>query len=186
MATRLARLGADLLIVSVRRRALPNRQMKYLTDHLNAKKPLIAIRTSSHAFDAKKQIPDPENKGKYLAQWLGFDNEVLGCNYNGHYGTTTEGTKINLVPAEKSHPILKGLTPAGFKSEGTLYRSSPLVTGATPLLTGRIAGKDPEPVAWTNTYRGAKIFATSLAHWNDWPIEDFEKLMINAIFWAIE
>ncbi|MBN1125770.1 MAG: ThuA domain-containing protein [Sedimentisphaerales bacterium] len=177
---------ADLAIVFIRRRALPDDQMLMLRDHLEAGKPLIGIRTASHAFDARAQVPDPDNKDHILAQWPEFDKEVLGGNYNGHYGNTEKGTRIAIAETASSSSILKGLSVHGFISEGSLYRSSPLSEKAAMLLIGQITDQEPEPVAWTHRYKKANIFSTSLGHWNDWEIPDFQQLMINAVLWALQ
>ncbi|MBN1817048.1 MAG: ThuA domain-containing protein [Sedimentisphaerales bacterium] len=176
---------ADLAVVFVRRRVLPDAQMQILRDHLDMGKPLIGIRTASHAFDARAQVPDPDNKDLFLAQWPEFDKDVLGGNYNGHYGNTQEGTRISIAESASTSPILKSLSPNGFVSEGTLYRSGPLAEKAVVLLTGRIVGQEPEPVVWIHRYKQANIFSTSLGHWNDWQIPDFQQLMVNAVLWSL-
>ena len=65
---------ADLLLVSVRRQALPARDLAAIRRHLAAGKPLVGIRTSSHAFDARGK------GGEGTSQWPKFDPEVLGGN----------------------------------------------------------------------------------------------------------
>jgi nicotinamidase-related amidase len=71
---------ADLVVVFARRRAFPKEQMKYLHLYLDMDKPLIGLRTASHAFDARKKGP------KDHIEWSTFDTKVLGGNYHGHYG----------------------------------------------------------------------------------------------------
>jgi type 1 glutamine amidotransferase len=61
----------------------------------------------------------------------------------------------------------------------------PLAKTTTPLLFGRIAGQESEPVAWTNQYRGGRIFYTSLGHPEDFKNPEFRKLLVNAVFWAM-
>ncbi len=168
---------ADLAVIFVRRRALPPDQMKYLRDYLNSGKGLVAIRTASHAFDAKG-----EAKGNLL-EWRSFDAGVLGGNYHGHYGHRPQGTDVKIVPGSQAHPILKGVR--AFNSPSWLYEVMPLADSAQVLITGTIKDKPTEPVAWTNTYKGARIFYTSLGHWDDWKIDNFDRLITNAIFWAM-
>src|SRR3954465_360757 len=45
---------ADLLFISVRRHAPPPEQMKLIRDYIAAGKPVVGIRTASHAFGKKK------------------------------------------------------------------------------------------------------------------------------------
>ena len=45
---------ADLMIVLIRFRALPDEQMKHIDDFLKAGKPVIGLRTSTHGFNRIK------------------------------------------------------------------------------------------------------------------------------------
>ena len=54
------------------------------------------------------------------------------------------------------------------------------------LLIGTIPDKEPEPVAWTNTYKNARIFYTSLGYPGDFDTPHFRKLLINAVFWSMD
>ncbi|NLH15416.1 MAG: nicotinamidase [Phycisphaerae bacterium] len=181
---------ADLCVIAVRRRALPEDQMKIIREYLNSGKGIIGIRTASHAFNAKQDVPSPDgardSSGKpiLLSQWLKFDEEVLGCKYTGHYDKGPEGTKISLSPAAKTHPILAGLKTDGFVSPSWLYTND-LDPEITPLLIGTVEGKKPEPVAWTYGYKGGRVFYTSLGHWDDWKIDPFRAMMIRAVFWTM-
>src|SRR5258708_17307069 len=49
--------SADLCVMALRFRELPDEKMKHFVDYLNAGKPIIALRTSTHAFayDRNKQ-----------------------------------------------------------------------------------------------------------------------------------
>jgi len=63
----------------------------------------------------------------------------------------------------------------------------PLAPTARPLLMGRWSDRaDPEPVAWTNTYHGGRIFYTSLGHPDDFKLPPFNRLLLNAIRWALD
>jgi type 1 glutamine amidotransferase len=67
-----------------------------------------------------------------------------------------------------------------------LYKVSPLAKTASPLLIGSIPDQPAEPVAWTNTYQKGRVFYTSLGHPDDFAQPDFNKLLVNAVFWAID
>ncbi|MBC8235485.1 ThuA domain-containing protein [bacterium] len=41
-----------------------------------------------------------------------------------------------------------------------------------------------EPVAFTSTYQGGRVFYTSLGHPDDFNNDSFCKLLVNAVFWA--
>jgi len=170
---------ADLLLVSVRRRALPKEQLDAVRAHLEAGKPLIGIRTASHAFAPRG------NDAQKGASWTAFDAEVLGGNYSNHYGTGPE-TKVSLA-TDAGHPILTGVSGKEFVSHGSLYKVSPLKPDATPLLLGSIPDKPAEPVAWVRTLgpKQARIFYTSLGHPDDFQNPQFRRLLLNALLWAM-
>jgi len=170
--------GADLVVLFVRRRAFPAQQMQYFRDYLDRGRPLIALRTSSHAFDTRGEHPDGH------VEWRNFDPEVLGGNYHGHHGS---GPKCKVTAAERAegHPILAGVQ-IPFSSNGSLYETRPLMKSTRTLLVGAIPGKEPEPVAWTNRYRKSRVFYTSLGHVDDFKNPQFRRLLINTVFWAID
>ena len=175
--TKIAR--ADLVFLSIRRRALPSVELDALRRHIAAGKPLMAVRTSSHAFDTKGKHPDGH------AEWREFDRDVIGGNYSGHYGKGAL-TTVTIVPGVSEHPILKGM-PESFTTKGSLYRTSPLSAGATPLLMARIDGKEPEPIAWIHTYGKARVFYTALGHPDDFVGNNppTVRLLENAAMWLI-
>jgi type 1 glutamine amidotransferase/nicotinamidase-related amidase len=168
---------ADLVFVSMRRRGLKPQHLDMLRAHLDAGKPLMGIRTASHAFHTRGKHPEGR------AGWEKFDPEVLGGNYKGHHGKKPR-VKVTVVDAAEDHPILKGVK--GFSSPGSLYRVRPLAKTAVPLLTGAIPDAEPEPVAWTNTYGKSRIFYTSLGHADDFNEASFNRMLVNALFWALD
>ena len=157
---------ADLLILFARRMTLPDEQLKKFQNYFASGKPVIGLRTASHAFQ----------------NWLVFDKEVLGGNYQNHYGKELL-PKIARHPAAMRHPILRGV-PETFVTAGSLYRNTPLQTNTTVLLTGSIPDHT-EPVAWTHDRPSARIFYTSLGHEKDFEDEAFRRLLVNAIQWAL-
>lgn len=171
---------ADLVVVFARRRAFPAEQMKYLRDYLDRGKPLIGLRTASHAFDARGQGP----KGHF--EWPKFDPEVLGGNYTGHY---ERGVKTIAKPPKGIegllHPILSGVS-LPFTSVTSLYKAKPLAKSAEAVLIGTIPGEEPEPVAWTNMYGRCRVFYTSLGGVEDFKNPGFRRMLVNAVFWVMD
>jgi type 1 glutamine amidotransferase len=157
---------ADVLVLYHRRRTLPEDQLAKFKAWFDAGKPVVAVRTASHGFQ----------------NWLEFDRVVLGGTYGNHYGKGV--ARIAIDPKAADHPILRGVTPAAFDTTGSLYKSSPLMPTATPLLVGTIPGKPPEPAAWTNTYKGGRVFYTMLGHPDDFQTPQFRTLLRNAVLWA--
>ncbi len=175
-------VDADLLVVSVRRRTLPTTQLKFVRDHLAAGKPLIGIRTASHAFSLRSGQPAPQHD-----QWLDFDAAVLGGNYQGHFSNKS-GTEITIDSKKASHPILTGVEKKTFRSGGTLYKNPKLGPKAVNLLTGSITvdgKKESMPVAWTNQFGKSRIFYTSLGQEEEFSDPSFIRILNNAVYWCL-
>src|SRR5688572_22412298 len=99
--------NADLSIFYIRRMTLPEDQLAQIKKYVDSGKPLIGLRTASHAFE----------------NWKEFDNVVLGGNYQGHHGNALLAT-ARIHPDAASHPILKNV-PKEFATAGSLYKTSP-------------------------------------------------------------
>jgi putative membrane-bound dehydrogenase-like protein len=174
---------ADLLFLSVRRRTPPEAELALVREHLAAGKPLVGIRTASHAFALRKGDPPPGH-----AQWPGFDREVLGCRYDGHLAQK-EGADVATTPRAEQHEILTGVRTTSFHTAGGLYRSHDLAPGTNVLLRGLAAENGQPvtfPVAWTYTHKKARVFYTSLGHPDDFRVPDFSRILVNAIHWALK
>jgi type 1 glutamine amidotransferase len=158
---------ADLVLLFARRMTLPENQLGKIKRYVESGKPLIGLRTASHAFE----------------NWKEWDHDVLGGNYHNHHSNELVAT-IKTVPEAARHPILKGVEKE-FVAGGSLYRNAPLPASSTVLLTGSVTNFPTEPVAWTHSYKGARIFYTSLGHPKDFENPSFRRLLINAIFWTL-
>ena len=170
---------ADVVLISVRRRVLPPEDMKLLRDFVAAGKPMIGIRTASHAFNLNKQSP-PEG----LADWPEFDQEVWGGNYNKHHQNDLKST-VTVAPDVK-HPILNGIpSETKFVVDGSLYAVSPLAPGTLPLMYGEVDGQEPEPVVWTHIREnGGRSFYTSMGYHTDFASPIFRRMFLQGILWA--
>ncbi len=168
---------ADLAVLFMRRRALTAEQMQHFRDYLNKGGALIGLRTASHALDTRGNAPEG------YAEWLKLDPEVFGGNYHGHHGRGPKCT-VTLAAGAEGHPILAGVK-LPVLSNGSLYEVRPLEDSTKRLLVGTIPDKEPEPVAWTNQYKQSRIFYTSLGHQDDFQSEPFRRMLINAVFWAM-
>ncbi|MDC0259123.1 isochorismatase family protein [Verrucomicrobiales bacterium] len=167
--------NADVLVLSVRRQALPADQLQAIRDHLAAGKPLLAIRTSSHGLTAVGKGP----KGN--PEWPDFDKEVLGAAYETHAGHKLIA-EFTAAAGAKAHPILEGVE-LPFQSGGGFYFSSDLAKTATPILIGKMEGMELEPIAWTNSYGKSRVFYTCLGQEEEFALPAFQKLMGNAMEW---
>src|SRR5213082_508196 len=79
---------ADLMVIFTRFRDLPDKQMKHIIDYLEAGKPIVAIRTATHAFN----IPAGKTYAKYSYNYggkdyeQGFGRQILGETWLNHHG----------------------------------------------------------------------------------------------------
>lgn len=171
--------SADLLVVSVRRRALSADQMKLLRDYIDAGKPVVGIRTASHAFEPRPAQPE-------RAAWPEFDDEILGGDYQGHYGQGPANI-VAINPDAANHPILRGLPRENLKFGSSLYKYPKMGGAVTVLWRGQLAdGTSPaEPVAWVNSARQGRVFYTSLGAPEDFENPTFRGLLVNACLWAL-
>ena len=159
--------AADLLIVFTRRMKLPEEQMKVVRAHWEAGKPVIGLRTASHAWGDKES---PDNAT--------FDRKVLGGQYLGHYGD--ERIAVTPAPGQTTHPVLAGVKPFASRK---LYKAGELAPTATPLQFGD-NGRGRHVVTLVNEYKGGRVFYTSLGVPEDFKDENFRRMLVNAIYWT--
>jgi type 1 glutamine amidotransferase len=177
---------ADLLFVSVRRHTPPAAQMAAIRAYVAAGKPVVGIRTASHAFALRGKPGQPAQVPEGFAAWPEFDHDVLGGNYSDHYGHGIE-TFGKIVPAQAQHPVLQGIGAEEFAVPSHLYKNPNLPAWVTPLVTGRMTGRpEVEPLAWVNTKDGRRVFYTSLGAPEDFAIPQFRQLLLNGVFWALD
>ncbi len=157
--------NADLVVLFMRRMTLPEDQLNRFKDYLAKGKPMIGIRTASHAFE----------------NWVEFDSKVLGGHYQNHHSNDFKPAIRSIQPSE--HPILKGVN--SWTSAGSLYKNAPLGAGSQVLLQGTISGQPSEPVAWTHHYGKSRVFYTSLGHPDDFKEPSFTTLLDNAVMWGL-
>ena len=180
---------ADLTVFYLRWRRLPADQVQYIEDYLKTGKPLIGFRTTTHAFNYPKGHP--------LEKWNAFGEMAFnappgwgGKANHTHYGHESS-TDVSIIPAQAKNPILTGVGN-NFHARSWLYKVLPDYPskGSTALLMGHSVNPDnanafDNPVAWTgqNSY-GGKFFMTTLGHPEDFNLEPFQHLVINAVHWA--
>ena len=171
---------ADALLVSVRRRPLPAAQLDHVRRFVATGKPVVGIRTASHAFAPSAGKPLDEG----LAQWADFDQQVFGGNYVNHHANDLQ-PRVTVAASGERHPVLAGVALQQYVSPGSLYKVSPLLPGTQPLLLGTVPGFTSEPVAWTRVRAdGGRSFYTSLGHVGDFSQSAFCQLLFNGINWA--
>lgn len=156
---------ADVAFVFIRRMTLPEDQLGQIRDFLQAGHTFVGVRTTCHAFQ----------------NWPHFDDEVLGCHYQDHY-RPEHHAEANVVPAARHDPLLDGI-PDRFVYASTLYKVAPLESDVHELITATLLddATKTEPVAWTRSYHGAKVFFTTLGDPGDFRRQPFMTLLTNAL-----
>jgi hypothetical protein len=170
---------ADLCIMLLRFRHWPDDKMKHFDDYLKSGKPIIGLRTSTHAFNNDKGSAYAKyNFGASAATgWAGgFGREVLGETWVNHWGSHKhEATKGIIAEAAKSDPLLRGVADLFVTTD--VYEAHPLA-GVKVLVNGQVLkGMEPTdapadykkkakgateeqgindpmmPIAWTNDFK---------------------------------
>lgn len=176
---------ADLVVFYLRWRRLPAEQLAHIEAYLSSGKPVMGFRTTTHAFNFPK--------GHASEKWNAFGEFALnappgwgGKAKHTHYGHNSS-TDVSIVPKASANPILTGVAK-DFHVRSWLYHVVPdyPLKGSTVLLTGKAVNPEraavENPVAWTGTNSfGGKIFMTTLGHPEDFRIESFQRLIINAV-----
>jgi hypothetical protein len=197
---------ADLMILFTRFRNLPDEQLQHIHDYLQAGKPIIGLRTATHAFRLS-----PKSK---FARWDwhskewpgGFGRHILGetwISHHGHHGG--ESTRGIIEKDAGDHPIVRGIKDGDIWGPTDVYGVRlPLPDGCKPLVLGQVvAGMKPTdkpvegkkndpmmPIAWVKTYEVAeskpgRVFTSTMGSSQDLESLGFRRLLVNASYWAV-
>ncbi len=143
---------ADLMVIFTRFRALPDDQMKLIDDYLKSGRPVIAMRTSTHAF----MFRDREFESNYAHygnfndsedEWFnGFGGLVLGEHWVSHHGNHGEqSTRGIILEQVKSHPILNSIKSGEIWGPTDVYGINlPLPQGSEVLVLGQSVNRQAE------------------------------------------
>ncbi|HYE33776.1 MAG TPA: ThuA domain-containing protein [Methylomirabilota bacterium] len=196
--------SADLVYLFTRFREFPDEQMKHFDDYLQSGKPLIAIRTSTHAFQYSR------NKNSKYAHydwrgknpWVGgFGQEVLGETWISHHGVhAKESARGVIVEENKDHPVLRGVKDVWGPSD--VYGVVNLKPTDKILMRGQVLkgmkaedaaveGKknDPMmPMVWIRDYKWpngktTRSFTSTIGAAVDLQSEDMRRMFVNASYW---
>jgi type 1 glutamine amidotransferase len=196
---------ADLMIVFLRFRNLPDAQMKHLTDYIESGKPIIGLRTATHSFNLPKSSSFFE-KYHWNTKEGGFGRKVLGETWVSHHGNHgSQATRGVIAKGQENHPIVKGIKEGSIFGPSDVYGVRlPLPGDSVPIVLGQVVngmkatdppleGKknDPMmPLAWTRTYKGeagktARVFTTTMGASQDLSSEGLRRLLVNASYWSL-
>jgi hypothetical protein len=197
---------ADLMVILTRFRELPDQQMRYVVDYVESGRPVVGLRTATHAF-APKPGTTYARFGWQSKEWDGgFGRQVLGetwIAHHGHHGH--QSTRGIIAPGMQEHPILRGIKDGDIWGPTDVYAVRlPLPATCQPLVLGQVlsgmhpndppvVGKQNEPmmpVAWTNSFaapsgKKARVFATTMGASQDLLSEGLRRMVVNACYWAL-
>jgi hypothetical protein len=197
--------SADAIILAVRWRNYPDEVMKHFVDAYRRGVPIIALRTSTHAF---------KFSGPTYVWFNRFGKEVLGEEWVDHWGHHNfEATRAVIEPAAADSPLLNGVKdifvptdvyevypPADVKVllrgqvlKGMKRDDSPADHPRRRKLDGiEQPINDPMmPIAWTRLFRNDadktnRVFVTTMGAAIDFASEDLRRLLVNATYWAFD
>lgn len=106
---------ADLMVIATRFRSLPDSQMKHIDQFLMSGKPVIGMRTATHAFNmggnyGRYSFNYRPKDGKHKEWSQGFGRLVLGETWISHHGGHKhEACRGVLAPGSGGNPIVNGI-----------------------------------------------------------------------------
>ncbi len=141
---------ADLMIIFTRFRALPDAQMKHIDDYLKSGKPVIGLRTSTHAFnfrniDFESSYIHYGNSYQSDDAWDGgFGRAILGEKWIGHHGGhKSQSSRGIAAPGAIGHPILNGIKDGDIWGPSNVYGLRlPLPGDAKPIVLGQVIDRN--------------------------------------------
>jgi hypothetical protein len=197
---------ADGIVMMLRFRQWPDAAMKHFEAAIRRGVPLVALRTSTHAF----RFP-PDSPTAY-ARYNDFGRDVLGEGWVSHWGPNRRGATRGVVePGAGDDPVLRGVREV-FGDSG-VYEVHP-VADAKILLRGIVLkGMSPAdqpdaypkkrradhqeqdinqpamPIAWTRTHRQPdgttnRVFCTTMGAATDLASEGLRRMVVNAVLWG--
>ena len=202
--------SADLVVMLWRFRRPDEASMKHFADYLQAGKPFIALRTSTHAFQGLPAGPHAKFNWQNNEWKGGFGRQVLGETWVDHWGGhKSEATRGVIDAAAKDHPILRGVEDVFGDTD--VYEAHPPADAKVILwgqvLKGMKPGSPPaeykrknrmgieqgindpmQPVLWVREYTNEsgkvnRILTTTMGSATDLQNEGLRRLLVNAAYW---
>ncbi|PYV89818.1 MAG: hypothetical protein DMG05_12605 [Acidobacteria bacterium] len=197
--------GADMMVLFARFREPAEDQMKYIADFVNSGRPILGLRTATHAFafDRNKQSSYAKYDWRSKDWPGGFGQQVLGETWVSHHGIHGKESTRGLINEKlKHHPILKGVEHIWGPSD--VYSVIHLPQDAQVLVYGQVLeGMKPSdkpvsgaknnpmmPLIWVRNYSGetgkaSRIICSTIGAAVDLESEGLRRLLVNACYWAL-
>lgn len=194
---------ADLVVLALRFQNFADEEMQHFVDYIDAGKPVIGLRTSTHAF----QIPKDRKFAKYSRDYAGedyskgFGRQVLGETWVNHYGPNqTTSAKLLIEESQASHPVLRGVKNVWLRSgvylvnpdpqETTVLAKSQVLQGMSPDGQPDAQRNQLQSSVWVRTLPAAnggqqRVFTTTHGASTDLLDDGFRRLLVNACLWCM-
>lgn len=203
--------SADAIVMLLRFRHWSDEDMARFDKRLQAGTPIVALRTSTHAFSG---LP----KGSRFESWNynnqgGFGKRVLGETWLTHWGRhKVEATRGAIEEGQRANPVLRGVQD--LFGETDVYEAYP-PADATILVRGVVlkdltrdsqpadhrkrrssdkieqgVNDPPMPVVWTRLNKNEsgttnRILMSTLASATDLENEGLRRLVVNGVYWGL-
>ncbi len=197
--------SADAIVMSLRFRHWQDEAMEKFEAAFNRGIPVVALRTSTHAFNFPKDSKWARysfNASEESGWHKGFGRQVLGETWVSHHGKhKVEGSRSHVEEANADHPVLNGVGIC-FVTED-VYGANPLEP-STILQRGAVtetlepdsaevdAKNNPmQPLTWIREFKNDagntnKIFTTTMGASVGLLDENLRRLVINAVYWGLD
>lgn len=197
---------ADLVIAFLRFRELPDEDMKHFDAFVQSGKPVIGVRTSTHAFRYSRNKESPYEKYSTGSRaWKrGFGGHILGetwVNHHGHHGR--QSTRGVIEPGQEKHPVLQHVKDVWGPTD--VYGVRNLPDDAVVLLRGAVIenmkpdgkpvdGKKNQPMmplVWTRSYKTdggvpARSMCSTIGAASDMASDHLRRVFVNACYWMLD
>jgi hypothetical protein len=203
--------SADAIVMLLRFRNWSDQDMARFDKRLQAGVPIVALRTSTHAFNG---LP----KGGRWESWNynnqgGFGKRVLGETWLTHWGRhKVEATRGAIEDGQRAHPVLRGVR--NLFGDTDVYEAYP-PADATILVRGVVlkeltadsppadyrkrratdkveqgVNDPPMPVVWTRLHKNEsggtnRILTSTLGSATDLENEGLRRLVVNGVYWGL-
>lgn len=204
---------ADLCVMQLRFRCWPDGQMAHFIRYFESGKPILALRTSTHAFSYADDSTSPYRHFSWRSkEWPGgFGKQVLGETWVTHWGQHgVQGTKGVFEEGARPHPVFRGVDglfgttdvyEVHLPSEAQVLMRGQVCDGMTPDAPAAIGEKKNAlgqaqplnapmmPLVWTRKFnhvnrQTTQVLATTLAT-SDLTSEPMYRFLINGCYWLV-
>ncbi|MBL9128292.1 MAG: hypothetical protein JNL97_11620 [Verrucomicrobiales bacterium] len=188
--------SADLVVNQFRFRELPDADMKHFVDYMESGKPMIVLRTATHAFHYTRNKQSPYAKYGFAAPGGGFGGMTVGETWTYHHGDHGKEATRGLVDGQnQKHPILKSVhdvfgptdvygVNADFPSDATVLLWGLTLVGMNPTDAPQLK-KSIMPLAWLRDVKfengkTSRFLCSTIGAATDMASEDLRRFTVNA------